>query len=192
MIDGSAPLLDPDFTDFGGDCFEWGSTDTSFFNLLNTQTNDPYHKLGPSSPAQFSTPSTRQLSGLQPYLPTPDLSFQTTPSSTVRSLTRRPGKQTEAQGTVNLILRTLKSYPLMMLRPDNLPPFIHPSLVSFDEEATSMEPLNNCMSLLHMISSGVPGSRKLFWKNVRLECERLTEEVGQAFSKIVILDRGQS
>jgi hypothetical protein len=30
---------------------------------------------------------------------------------------------------------------------------------------------------VHMISSGVQGSRKLFWKNVRMECERLCEEV---------------
>ena len=32
-----------------------------------------------------------------------------------------------------------------------------------------MEPLNNCISLVHMISGGVRGSRKLFWKVVRLE-----------------------
>ncbi|KAK5095426.1 hypothetical protein LTR70_003590 [Exophiala xenobiotica] len=39
-----------------------------------------------------------------------------------------------------------------------------------------MEPLNNCISLMHMLKSGVQGTRKLFWKNVRLECERLYGE----------------
>ena len=65
----------------------------------------------------------------------------------------------------------------MMLRHNTLPPFIHSSLLSRDVENNDMEPLNNCISLMHMISSGVQGSRKLFWKNVRLECEHLYEEV---------------
>lgn len=40
-----------------------------------------------------------------------------------------------------------------------------------------MESLINCISLVHMINSGVQGNRKLFWKNVRLECERMYAEV---------------
>ncbi|KAJ5316801.1 hypothetical protein N7508_001309 [Penicillium antarcticum] len=39
-----------------------------------------------------------------------------------------------------------------------------------------METLDNCITLVHMISSGSRGSRKLFWKNVRMECERLCSE----------------
>ncbi|THX54515.1 hypothetical protein D6D06_05475 [Aureobasidium pullulans] len=39
-----------------------------------------------------------------------------------------------------------------------------------------MEPLANCLSLLHMIGGNLRGSRKLFWKNVSMECERLREE----------------
>ncbi|KAJ5833633.1 hypothetical protein N7474_001944 [Penicillium riverlandense] len=42
-----------------------------------------------------------------------------------------------------------------------------------------MEPLSNCISLVHMISSGTRGSRKLFWRNVRMECERLCSECGR-------------
>ncbi|KAG2170740.1 hypothetical protein VTO58DRAFT_110979 [Aureobasidium pullulans] len=38
-----------------------------------------------------------------------------------------------------------------------------------------MEPLANCLSLLHMIGGNIRGSRKLFWKNVSMECERLRE-----------------
>ncbi|KAJ6086544.1 hypothetical protein N7467_005458 [Penicillium canescens] len=39
-----------------------------------------------------------------------------------------------------------------------------------------MEPLDNCINLVHMISGGMRGSRKLFWRNVRMECERLCAE----------------
>ncbi|KFY91853.1 hypothetical protein V498_05290, partial [Pseudogymnoascus sp. VKM F-4517 (FW-2822)] len=58
----------------------------------------------------------------------------------------------------------------------SLPPFIHPRLISSEAENNHMEPLTNCICLVHMISSGIRGSRKLFWKNVQMECERMCEE----------------
>lgn len=76
--------------------------------------------------------------------------------------------QAGTQRTANLILHNLKSYPLMIRRHNTLPPFIHKSSVSSNVEDVHMEPLNNCLSLVHMIGGGVQGSRKLFWKNVRL------------------------
>ena len=82
-----------------------------------------------------------------------------------------------AQSIATLILHTLKSYPMMMLRHNTLPPFIHPRLISSDFEDNDVEPLTNCINLVHMITSGVQGCRKLFWKIVRMECERLREEV---------------
>lgn len=95
-----------------------------------------------------------------------------------RTLIQRPKVKAETQRIANLMFHTLKSYPQMMLRSDALPPFIHPAWVSeslFDND--HMEPLNNCISLVHMVNSHVRGSRKLFWLNVRMECERLCEEV---------------
>ena len=65
----------------------------------------------------------------------------------------------------------------MMLHRDVLPPFLHPSLMALADGETAMEPLTNAMSLVHMIGSGFKSSRKLFWKNARMECERLLEEV---------------
>ncbi|KAL2165925.1 hypothetical protein VTG60DRAFT_3592 [Thermothelomyces hinnuleus] len=74
-------------------------------------------------------------------------------------------------------MRTLKSYPLMLLRRDALPPFIHRRKMSCSGvENDDMEPLNNCLSLLHILGGRVPGSRKLFWRNVRMECERFHQE----------------
>jgi len=69
-----------------------------------------------------------------------------------------------------------------MSRNKTLPPFIHPKILEIDLDdgngkGNAMEPLANCVSLMHMIGSEVKGSRKLFWKNVRFECERLCAEV---------------
>ncbi|KAJ5728704.1 uncharacterized protein N7483_003212 [Penicillium malachiteum] len=60
-----------------------------------------------------------------------------------------------------------------MLRQNALPPFIHPNQTSTTSE---MEALDNCISLVYMMGSGLSGSRKLFWKNVQMECERLCSE----------------
>ncbi|KAL9091287.1 MAG: hypothetical protein Q9165_004921 [Trypethelium subeluteriae] len=113
----------------------------------------------------------------QQAISSPNVSIPTAPSSSVRSLIQRSRTQTGAQRIVALIYHTLKSYPLMMLRHNALPPFIHPRLISSSVDNDYMEPLTNCISLVHMIGSGVQGSRKLFWRNVRLECERFCEEV---------------
>lgn len=94
-----------------------------------------------------------------------------------RSMISRPRTQTAAQRVSNLISHTLKSYPLMLLRSNTLPPFIHPSMITSDDENTNLESLTNCLSLVHMINTGIQTSRKLFWKNVQMECERLSEEV---------------
>lgn len=109
------------------------------------------------------------------YFHSPPSSIPRPPSSSVRKLVQRPRLNPGSQRTTKLILHTLKSYPLMMLRHNTLPPFIHPNLVYTDN--TQMEALTNCISLVHMISSGIQGSRKLFWNNVRWECERFTGEV---------------
>ncbi|KAK3686592.1 hypothetical protein LTR37_019653 [Vermiconidia calcicola] len=80
-----------------------------------------------------------------------------------------------AHRVAHLTYGMLKSYP-MMLHHNDLPPFIHPSLVSSDPENHDMEPLTNCMSLMLMISGGVRVNRRLFWRNVRQDCERLCAE----------------
>jgi hypothetical protein len=51
------------------------------------------------------------------------------------------------------------------------PPFIHPSFLNNDDE---MDSLGTCASLMHLLG---PRNQHLLWKNVRLECERLTVQV---------------
>ncbi|KAL2131223.1 hypothetical protein VTI74DRAFT_5400 [Chaetomium olivicolor] len=108
----------------------------------------------------------------------PVLSLPKQPSHIIGSaLIQRPKPEARTQRTASLILHALKSFPLMMMRHNALPPFIHPHMMSQSViENDVMEPLNNCISLLHMLSSRVTGSRKLFWRNVRMECERFCAE----------------
>jgi hypothetical protein len=164
----------------GGEYLDWDDQDIDFADFLSPQMNDEtvlYPSAGFSSLVRHSTPLTNQTVQVQQAISSPNVSIPAIPTSTPRSLIQRPKMKTGAQRIANLILHTLKSYPLMMIRHNTLPPFIHPHLMSSNAENNDMEPLTNCICLVHMISSGVQGSRKLFWKNVRLECERLCEEV---------------
>lgn len=172
LLDGALALPDHDFTQPRGDFLEWDGAEIALPDFLNTQTNSP--RLSPESPFQQPVSSAFQV---QQGLSTPESSIPNSPSSSIRSLIQRPNTQRGPQRIASLILHTLKSYPVMMLRHNTLPPFVHPCLLSLDIESVHMEPLTNCISLVHMISSDVRGSRKLFWKNVRMECEHWTVEV---------------
>ncbi|KAH6636334.1 hypothetical protein F5144DRAFT_175443 [Chaetomium tenue] len=137
---------------------------------------------------QFSPPLTPTLvheptpSALQNFLRQQTvlssyMSIPRQPHDILGSLVQRPKMGPKTQRTAALILQTLKSYPLMLLQHDSLPPFIHPRMMtSVGAENDNMEPLNNCISLLHMTRAGVPGNRKLFWRNIRMECERFYQE----------------
>ncbi|KAI1625198.1 hypothetical protein EDD37DRAFT_379989 [Exophiala viscosa] len=165
LFDTGVTISDSDFANLEGEPLDFDVPD-DFSDFLNLQ----------ASGEAYRYPSTVPSSSLIRHsTPSPDLQH-ITPSLNVRSILQRPKIKTAPQRTVNLILHTLKSYPLMMLRDNTLPPFIHPRSICANADSNYMEPLTNCISLVHMISSGVRGSRKLFWKNVRLECERLCEE----------------
>jgi hypothetical protein len=180
IIDSALVISDPEFANLGGEYLDWNDSDVDFADLLNPQTNDEtvqYPSSGSSSLVRHLTPSTNQTVQVQYAFSSPNILMPTLPIHHLRSLVQRPKMKAGAQRTANLMLHTLKSYPLMMLRHNSLPPFIHPHLISSNAENNHMEPLTNCISLVHMISSGVQGSRKLFWRNVGVECERLREEV---------------
>ena len=126
-------------------------------------------------PNLSSLPELDQL----PVFP-PRASFQIQPTGT-RLLVQRQRTKTGSQRASMLIHHTLRSYPLMIRQNNTLPPFIHPGLLQANAENNDMETLYNCISLLHMLNGGVQGSRKLFWRNVRQECERLCQIVGFLF-----------
>jgi hypothetical protein len=179
--DGAPVVSDPDFANIGEEYLDWNDLDIDFANFLNSQMNDKTVQYpsswSSSSLVRHSPHLMYQTVQIQEAILSPKVSILPLPTPNIRSLIQRPKIGTGSQRIANLILHTLKSYPLMILRYKTLPPFIHPGLVSSDVEDNHMEPLTNCISLVQMISGGVQGSRKLFWKNVRLECERLCEEV---------------
>lgn len=180
ILDNTPVISDPVFTDIGGDYLNWEDPQINFAGFWNPQLDIgtvQYPPPGPTPSFHHLIPSTNHT----PHIPQATLSSYISipkqPTTTFRSLIRRPKLSTGAQRTANLILHTLKSYPMMMQRHSTLPPFIHPRLISSETKNGHMEPLTNCICLMHMISSGVQGSRKLFWKNVKMECERMCEEV---------------
>jgi len=164
---------------------EWDGTSFDVSDFLNMPENhDTAQQPSFVSPTllRASTYSAEKTYQDQQLLAYPKLSIPAQLNYNVRLFIERPKMQAgTTHRTARLILHTLKSYALMMLRHENaLPPFIHPRLISQDvgdETGNDMEPLNNCISLVHMLASRLPGSRKLFWKNVLMECERLYEVV---------------
>jgi hypothetical protein len=170
-----------------------------YANLVNppvvNDSSDPLSSALLSTQVQASDPMASFLDGLSPSLlqdstvPTShtmqlQLHQQPTLSPTLPllgpTLVQRPRPENGRQKTAGFILHTLKSFPQMMLRHNTLPPFIHPRLMtppSIADREDELEPLHNCISLLHMLRGRVAGSRKLFWRNVRMECERFLQEV---------------
>ena len=121
-----------------------------------------------------STPPINPNVQIRQPIPPSSRSIPAVPTSNPRSFIQRSNMKAGTERTATLIRHMLKSYVLKMLRHKSLPPFIHPYLVSAE---FAMEPLDNCINLVHMISGEMKGGRKLFWRNVRMECERLCAEV---------------
>lgn len=164
ILDSALVISDPEFATIGGESFDWDDPDIDFAEVLNPQTNDEafqYPSPRSSSFVRHWTPSTDQTVRVQQAVSL-NVSIPAIPISTHRSLIQRLKMKTGAQRMANLILHILKSDPLMILRHDTLPPFVHPHLISSHAENNHTEPPTNCINLVHMISSGVQGSRKFF------------------------------
>lgn len=170
----------PSLDDLQWPFMDWDDPNMNLTDILNAETEKSTSATlvnsSDSSPDQEPTNSPDR-SIQRPYRPNNAPSIRSVPIRNIRSLVKRPRTKPGAQRTANLIIHTLRAYPRMMLRSTSLPPFIHPKLLSMQSEEIRLEPLANCMSLMHMIKGGPEGSRKLFWKNVQLECERWFDEV---------------
>jgi hypothetical protein len=92
----------------------------------------------------------------------------------LRALCTRPKLNPAAQVTANHMTRILHSYPRMLLSYNTPPPFIHPQWISASSTEAYLEPLANCMSLLGMLRVSIKKNSSLFWRNVRMECDRLS------------------
>lgn len=175
LLQGGATIPPFNWEDVGHGSLEWIDSDFDFAEMLSPEKSFDYPSLEVTPSGLASTTcANEQIS--QPF----SLSLQsipTRPNDTARSLTLRPRFQVEGRRITNLIMQVLKSYPLMMLRHNTLPPFIHPQVKSPNFENSNIEPLDNCINLVGMVGLGGRGSRRLFWRNVRVECERFLADV---------------
>jgi hypothetical protein len=179
VFNSALVLSDAELVNDEGESLDWTNTDIDFANLLISQTDEEISQYPPSGwfSTRHTTAPTNKTFHIPQVLSCVDIRIPPNPSSNIRLLDPRPKMKTGQQRIANLILQNLKSYPLMIMRHNILPPYIHQRLTTSDARNTHIEPLANCLSLVHMINGGVLSSRKLFWKNVELECERLIAEV---------------
>ncbi|KAB8219827.1 hypothetical protein BDV33DRAFT_191739 [Aspergillus novoparasiticus] len=186
--DRTTVIADPEFTTLGERSSAETVLDLDFADFLSAHIDDDniHYTTSGSSSVYHSTSSIDATIQLQHPRSLSTLSIPPVPTQAIRSLVQRPNTGTGTHRIAKLILHNLISYPQMILRHNTLPPFIHQSVVSSDLGNPNLEPLTNCIALVHMIGSGLQASRKLFWKNVRMECERLCEE-SQTFNKWELL-----
>ena len=177
ILDSALVISDLEFANLGAEYLNCEDLDIDFTDFSSPLTNDEVAQSSGSGSSAHSTPLTNQTAQRQQAISPSNTPIHTLPTITIRSFTERPKLKTGTQRIANLMFHTLKSYPRLMLQHNTPPSFIHPRLVSSNVEYSSMEPLFNCISLMHMINSGVQGCRKLFWRNVRQECEHIYEEV---------------
>ncbi|KAH7109300.1 hypothetical protein B0J11DRAFT_238050 [Dendryphion nanum] len=100
------------------------------------------------------------------------------PDFTLRSFEHLFVTDGASKKTSMLIVRLLTSYPAMMRKHNSLPPFIHPYFLTNvnNPDIKALESFNTCVSLMQITNTEPRGGRKLLWRNIRLECERLQEE----------------
>jgi hypothetical protein len=77
-------------------------------------------------------------------------------------------------GVFSFISRVLKTYPAILLRKGQLPPFIHPSQLAGPDIPT---PLANCLSLVRLWDGQVRGSEAIVCETIKKEMDRLYSEV---------------
>jgi Fungal Zn(2)-Cys(6) binuclear cluster domain len=89
--------------------------------------------------------------------------------------TERP----HAQHNANLIIQSLRSFPMMMLRRETFPCFIHSHSPLSSESAKSALPeaLSTCMSIAQMFTSRTPDTKPFIWRTIKSEFRCFSDEV---------------
>jgi hypothetical protein len=93
-------------------------------------------------------------------------------------LQRRTFSKPELELTADLALYTLRSYLYVMADQDSIPPFIHPKYGDWMGIGTSRpSPLYAAIKFAKMLYLGRQRNKTLIWSLIRLEQERLLNEV---------------
>jgi hypothetical protein len=110
-----------------------------------------------------------------PLSPAFTLSPQRIPSLK-QALQPLPSEVAVFRHNTHQILESVRAYPLMMLRRETFPPFIH--AYWFDEGAGALpEALGHCMSMAHMFAWRNEETRPFLWRAVEGEVRRLVLKV---------------
>ena len=109
----------------------------------------------------------------------PKISYPVDPYYCPPAFQPRMTTKAASQSSAIMLTRLLHSYPKMMLQRDRRPPFIHPQCYPCGNEDISRikESLANCTSLVQIFVTGPQESKRLLWKTIRLESQRLLEKV---------------
>jgi hypothetical protein len=91
---------------------------------------------------------------------------------------RRKFSAPELELTGDLALHILRSYPYMMVNQGSVPPFIHPKYQYLSEsDRARPNPLDAALKLAKMLLHGRRMNKSLIWGLIRIEQERLLNEV---------------
>jgi hypothetical protein len=181
--EGALDILNPSFLNFESKFADWTPTVISFgdlqdqsseFDQVGTLTS-PYNTVPPLHEPTHAPESRLFHNG---WLQSP--SIPRMPTYHLRAFARNRAAA-KSSATATLLTHILTSYPRMLCTPTSLPPFVHHYSLhqTLHSQTSAFESLTTCVSLMQIASSRAPGSRKLLWKNIKLECERLQFEVRQ-------------
>jgi hypothetical protein len=176
--DHSSTALTPADFSFETEIIDWNLLDVDAASTLDLDS-EMYRKDATQLTGEFPTNHTGSYRAGPLYtgfMSPMSLSIPSMPTYNLRSFRQNPALKGGGLTTAMLMIRVLSMYPVMMQNPDALPPFIHPTSLC----DTAAQPLITCVSLMQMVSICAPGSKRLLWKNVRMECERMQIEVSSS------------
>jgi hypothetical protein len=100
---------------------------------------------------------------------------------------RRRFLDPELELTGDLVLHILRSYPYMMASTGSVPPFIHPRYQYFTQSSTMRpSPLYAALRLAKMLLHGRRMNKSLIWGLIRMEQDRLFNEVWISSVKLLL------
>jgi hypothetical protein len=110
----------------------------------------------------------------------PDLLSTVASAPRIRSLKRAlqplPSDMAVFRQNTRLVMEAVRAYPLMMLRRETFPPFIHPHWHN-THAPTLPEPLGHCMSIAHMYALRSEETKPFLWQAMEAEIQRLVTQV---------------
>lgn len=169
--------------------FVWNSMD------FDTSKLKPLDVCSPSNTTAYDIYDTFLLGNSFNYTASDALFITSTTISTMpphpmQRFTSTTAYKGSARVTAMMMKRILTAYPMMLRNRGPPPPFIHASMPIDNVTAYYRPPesLANCESLMRLLGSGDgnDASKRLVWKNIRLECERVHVEVGTTITQCCV------